>query len=247
MNTVLRPSRKPWNPSGPGLWLSLSYLLLGFAYGLIQLPWAEARETSAARMIAENLPANKTLTSATKAEVLAAVCTAVRNNRAAAAGIAPVAVAAHREYAGEIVGTVLRCSGKLECEFVGPIVTAASAVAGVTTTVISDAAAAKAPNCLETIREAIRRGLKQGEARVVSEEADASAPGALIGTSGGPDEGFDPHEMLDLVCDHGTPRAVRASQLDAFLRNNPGAFLGSCPSTPTPAPPPPAPRMSPQP
>jgi hypothetical protein len=40
----------------------------------------------------------------------------------------------------------------------------------------------------------------------------------------GPDERFDPHEQLNLVCDDGTQRAVRASQLDDFLRSNPRSF-----------------------
>jgi hypothetical protein len=50
----------------------------------------------------------------------------------------------------------------------------------------------------------------------------------LIGTSNGPDEGFDPHEQLNLVCDNGTQRAVRASQLNDFLRLNPGSLVGVC-------------------
>ena len=115
------------------------------------------------------------------------------------------------------------------CESLGLIVAAATTAVGSPAN-IADAAMANAPNCAETIREASRRGVKANE-HVEAETAAEQGP--LIGTgSNGPDEGFDPHEQLNLVCDDGTQRAVRASQLDDFLRSNPGSFLGLC-LTPT--------------
>ena len=131
---------------------------------------------------------------------------------------------ARRESAGDILGAVLRCGGKTNCELVGSIVAAATAAEG-DPAKIADAAMAKAPNCAETIREASRRGAKASDR---AEVEVAPEQGPLIGTSNGPDEGFDPHEQLNLVCDNGTQRAVRASQLDDFLRSNPGSFVGVC-------------------
>ena len=207
------------------------FSLAAFFWFLL-LSAGQGREASATELIAAGLSGKHTLQSASKAEFLAAVCSAARDHRAAAAGIASVAVAAHREWTGEIVGAVLRCGGKLDCEFVGSIVRAASTVEGVTTDSISDAALAKASNCAETIRDAIKRGVKESAAR--ADSADGEDSGALIGTSAGPDEGFDPHEPLQLVCDHGTRRAVRTSQLDEFLRTNPGSFVGPCSTSPEP-------------
>ena len=202
-------------------------LLLVAGFWTALLPVALAREATAGEMIANQLPGRKTLKSATKSEFLAAVCAAVRKRRSAAAVITQAAVMARRESAADIVEAVLRCSGKTSCEVVGLIVAAATMAEGDPSN-IADVAMAKAPSCTETIREASRRGAKA----IDRAEAETVPHGPLIGTSNGPDEGFDPHEELNLVCDDGTQRAVRASQLDDFLRSNPGSFLGVCQTPP---------------
>jgi len=198
-------------------------LLVATGFCLL-LPATLAREMTAYDMIADQLPARKTLKSATKSEFLGAVCAAVRKRRNAAAAITQAAVVARRESAGDIVEAVLRCNGKTDCELVGSIVAAAMTAEG-DPAHIADAAIGKAANCAETIREASRRGAKAGD-HVEAEAAPDQSP--LIGTSNGADEGFDPHEQLNLVCADGTQRAVRTSQLDDFLRSNPGSFIGVC-------------------
>lgn len=206
--------------------------LLAAGSWTVLLPAALARETTAADMIADHLPGRKTLKSATKSEFLGAVCAAVRKQRSAAAAITQAAVMMRRESAGDIVEVVLRCCGKTNCELVGLIVAAAITAEG-DPLKIADAAMVEAPNCAETIREASRRGAKAGD------RAEVEAPpeqGPLIGTSSGPDEGFDPHEQLNLVCDDGTQRAVRASQLEEFLHSHPGSFLGACQTAPQTSP-----------
>ena len=204
-------------------------LLLAAGFWTALLPVALGREMAAADMITDQLPGNKTLKNATKMEFLSAVCAAVRRRRSAAAAITQAGVAARRESAGEIVGMVLRCSRKIDCETVGPIVTAATAGEGDPAN-IADAAMAKAPNCAETVREATQRGAKVSDR--VEPKSAPEQQGPLIGTSNGPEEAFDPHEQLNLVCDEGTPRVVRASQLDEFLRSNPGSLVGPCQTPP---------------
>ena len=102
---------------------------------------------------------------------------------------------------------------------------------------IGKAAIAGAPNCGETIQSTARR-LANNISLDGNEPAAASpteqAP--LIGTSAGADEGFDPLEALQLVCENGTQRAVRESQLTDFLNTHPGSFVGQCPPTPSPSP-----------
>jgi hypothetical protein len=197
-------------------------LLMAAGFWMVLPPTVLARELTAAQMIADQLPGRITLKSATKSEFLGAVCAAVRKQRAAAAAITQAAVLARRESAGDILGAVLRCGGKASCESVGSIVAAATAAEGDPAN-IADAAMAKAPNCAEAIRDASRSGAKASDRAQVEV---AQVP--LIGTSNGPDEGFDPHEQLNLVCDNGTQRAVRASQVNDFLRSNPGSFIGVC-------------------
>ena len=201
------------------------FLLLGAAFWTASLPAQPARETLAAEAIATQLPEKKTLKNANKTEILSAVCAAARKRRADVAAITQAAVVARRELAGEIVGLVLRCAGKTNCETTGAIVAAAHAAEGDVTR-ITDAAMARAPNCAETIDAVIQRGTKKPDAKSPAEPE----PSAVTGN--GRDYGFDPHEPLELVCAGGTQRAVRASQLEEFLKTNPGSFPGPCQSSP---------------
>ncbi|MDQ3414414.1 MAG: hypothetical protein M3480_05485 [Verrucomicrobiota bacterium] len=226
----LRNSASAGRPSGAKTLsaLFLGAVLLAAGFWATTLPAAPAREVKAADLIAAELPENKSLKSASQIEFLSAVCAVVRGRRNSAAVITQTALRLRREAAGEIVGMVLRCVGKVNCEEAGAIVAAASTAEG-DLTKITDAAMAKVPNCAEAIREAARRESKASERPEVQ---TAPEQGALIGTSGGPNEGFDPHEPLNLVCDDGTQRAVRTSQLDEFLRLKPGSFVGPCQATP---------------
>ncbi|CAN5402781.1 hypothetical protein BH20VER3_BH20VER3_01140 [soil metagenome] len=206
----------------------LSLLVLSGAFCL--LPVALARDPTPAEMIAQGLPSKRTLKNATQSDFLSAVCAAVKKHRAMAAGITSMAVVARRDLAGEIVEMVLRCDDRLTCDFLGPIVAAATAAAGNPAAIV-DAAMAKAPTCAETIREAVKRG-------AVSSDRAATEGVAAENLVPRMDDEFDPREEFKLVCDGKTPRIVRASQLEAFLRSHAGSFLGNCPQAP---PPPPAP------
>ncbi|MBA3607588.1 MAG: hypothetical protein H0W43_03610 [Chthoniobacterales bacterium] len=222
----LRDSNSAAAPGGRrSVILGAALLLLGAALWTASLPAQPPRETIAAEAIAKLLPEKKTLRNATETEFLSAVCAAARKPRADVAAITQAAVLARRELAEEVVGMVLRCAGKTKCETTGAIVAAAHAAEGDATR-ITDAAIAKAPNCAETIDAAIQRGTKRPEAKSTG-EAEPSP-----GTSNGRDYGFDPHEPLELVCAGGTQRAVRSSQLEEFLKTNPGSFPGPCQSSP---------------
>ncbi|MEO7167443.1 MAG: hypothetical protein ABI787_10015 [Spartobacteria bacterium] len=199
---------------------------LGAIFCVLTLPPAFARALTPAEMIEKALPARKTMKSASKSEFLVAVCEVARKNRKTAAAITPVAIAARREYAGEIVGMILRCSGKLDCGFVVTIVAAAVGADG-STTEISDAAIARAPQCAEEIQVAARRG--GAEAAGASKGPSPGEPGTRTEV----EEKFDPLEPLALVCDDGTQRAIRQGEVTEFLRAHPGSSLGSCQPTPT--------------
>src|SRR5450432_2207556 len=95
--------------------LRLIMFALAAGFCVAALP---GRDLTPSEMIQNGLPSAKTMKSATKAEFLAAVCAAVRKHRSAAVAITPVAVAARREYAGEVVRTILRCDAKSDCKFV---------------------------------------------------------------------------------------------------------------------------------
>jgi hypothetical protein len=232
-------SAQPGRRTPPAAVLIFLLALVSLAASLAETPTpaAPAREVNAVDLIAAELPNKKTVKSATQIEFLSAVCAVVRRRHSSAAVITQTAVTLRREFAGEIVGMVLRCLGKVDCETAGAIVAAAKAAEG-DTAKITDAAMAKLPDCAETIREAARRGGKNGERAEPAAVVPAQAP--RVGTSNATDESFDPREPLTLVCVDGLPRAIRASLLDEFLRANPGAVVGRCPPAVSPSPDPPA-------
>ena len=210
-------------------WLEFVVLILAAALGLVAAPSSLSRDSSPADLVENALPAKVTMKNASKSDLLDAVCAAVRKNRKSAAGITSVAVTAHGEFAGEVVGTVLRCTRKTDCTYVGAVVAAAVKAQPASGTAISDAAMARAPNCSETIEAAVK-------AAAQSQAGPAAAAGAAspTGTRTGSEENFDPHEQLVLVCADNVERAIRQSLLGEFMHAHTGSFLGPCPP-PTPA------------
>ena len=194
---------------------------------------------SPAELIEDALPAKTTMARASKKDLLSAVCAVVRKDRSSGAAVASVAVAARGKAAGDIVGTVLRCAGKIDCEYVGDIVEAAVAARPGAAKVISEAAKAQMPKCEEAIEAAARKqdDLAKTNSSTEVEQGPVAGGGAVA------EEEFDPREQLVLVCDDGTQRTVRQSQLDDFLHSHPEAVVGPCPPTPSPSPSPTAARL----
>jgi hypothetical protein len=226
----VRGSGKQELPRRPAIAGSCLVILAAVCFSVA----VRARDLTPAEMIEAHLPAGKTLQTAKQANLLSAICQAVKQNRAAAVAIASTAVAGRAEYAGEIVEAALRCSDKVDCEFAGMIVAAAVVAAPRSVTQIHDAAIRRAPGCSETIHSAA-----QPLASPVATVVPAVAP---VGTNSGlpgevqQDEGYNPLEPLRLVCDNGTQRALRESQVADFVKTHPGAFPGTCPPTATAAP-----------
>lgn len=174
---------------------------LATALWVVTMPAARARTLTPAEMIQENLPLGKTMQTATKQEFLSAVCGGVRKHRSAAPGITMVAVSTHREYAGDVVATVLRCSPNVNCEFVESIVRAGVLDAASQASAIQDAALSAAPDCADAIQDAFARDGKEmiGDGKEILEPpAEGFAapvdilppPGSVPGGAGG----FNPEE-----------------------------------------------------
>ena len=216
--------------------LELVILFLFAALWLAAAPASLSRALSPTELIENALPAKMTLQTAGKPDLLAAVCGAVRQQRKSGASLTTVAVAARGEFAGDVVATVLRCAGKVDCEYVGGVVRAAVSARPGAATTVSDAAMARKPNCEEAIQAAVRAAAKSEESRVTTTAPSLSEQGPSLATTSGAEESFDPHEQLALVCDNGTQRAVRESLLASFLRSHAGASVGPCPPIPSPSP-----------
>ena len=222
---------REWIMDGLRKNLLLSFVVLAIPAGfwVATSPAAPSRDSSPATLIQAALPPRMTIEKASKSDLLSAVCFAVRKNRNSAPGIATAAVAARGEFAGDIVGTVLRCMGKVECEKVGAIVKATVSARPGAAQAISDAAVALAPKCDQSIDAEVRAAMKTSSPSPNGQ----SSPGT---TGSDAEREYDPHEELTLVCVEGTQRAIRQSLLTEFLRGHPGASTGRCSPTPTPLP-----------
>ena len=212
--------------------LGFLFLVLTLAAGfwLLPLPEVSGRDPSPAELIQQGLSGRQTLKSASKVDLLSALCRAVRQRRSEAPAITSAAVRARPALTAEIVSRLLSCSGKVDCEFVGTIVSAALGANHNADTAIGDAAVARAPNCADTIA----RTIKEGGWRGTTPSATNSNGVPATGSRADAEKTFDPLEPLTLVCDNGTPRAIRESLVDEFLRTHPGSFPGSCPPKPSP-------------
>src|SRR5437870_7802840 len=97
-------------------------LALGLGLWLAAAPMAKAaRDMTAMEMLQSKLPRDKTLTSASKTEVLDAACGAVAKWRPHSPQIVRTAVTARHEFAGDIVTIAVRClrddkDGPLGCD-----------------------------------------------------------------------------------------------------------------------------------
>jgi hypothetical protein len=226
--------------------LFLEFVILALSVGLwfAAAPASLSRDLPPAELIEKALPAKMTIEGAGKPDLLSAVCAAVRKHRKSGVGVTTAAVAARGEFSGDIVGAVLRCAGTTDCKYVGAIVKAAVSVRPGAATTISDVAMARAPNCEEPVQAAVRAAAQIEDERVKTDSPNPAEESPSIGKSADPEEKFDPHERLVLVCDGGMQRAVRESLLADFLRLHAKAAVGSCPATPSPslAPSPPAAR-----
>jgi hypothetical protein len=217
--------------------LYLALLAPGLVFHLGSVPSAHARDLAPGEMIQSGLPVQTTVSTARKSDILFSLCRAVKAHPDAAAALTSTAVGARKEFAGEIVAIVLRCSGKSDCEFTKSIVAAAVAAAPDASGAIGEAALARAPACADTIRRAIPPASR---AKLNPAAVQSSSPADVAPASGAAEaavEELDPFEPLRLVCDNGTPRVVRESEIDDFLETHPGAFVGDCPAaTPSPSP-----------
>jgi len=200
-------------------------LALGFGFWTAMTPVAKAQQMSATEMIQSKLPQGKTLATATKPELLSAVCASVKQWPDAAPRIVKTAIDSHRHWARDIVSTAIRClPGAVNCDIIGAVVSAAVVAdpddaAGISEMVIRDH-----PDC----RGAIGRDFKGGEYKEVvpppvsegnfgNPPPDVNPPPGSIGGGGG---GFNPEEIL--VCRNGV-------QIFIFPRDlRPGDIIGAC-------------------
>jgi hypothetical protein len=213
-------------------------LALGLGFWLATAPvTSAARDMTAMEMLQSNLPRDKTLTNASKTEVLDAVCGAVAKWRAHSPQIVRTAVTARHEFAGDIVTIAVRClrdekEGPLGCDRMVDIYRFAVDGDPGEQAVILESFLMMAPDC--------RGSFSEGK-QVVSPPAEGPAdfgdftntptninpPSGAIG--GG---GFNPTINQCTVCHNANAIQMPCNGVDKFLKNHPGDFAGACQPTP---------------
>ena len=196
---------------------------------------AAAHLMTTTEMIEAGLPPGIMVKTASKPQFLTAVCGAVKDHRKAAPAIAETAVGAHREYAGDIVATVIRCANG-NCELTGEIVGAAVAAAPESAVTIDDAAVAIAPDCADAIQAATSKPPEAVAEGPPEDNTDfgtppSNMPPVLIDPGGG-GGGPSPEITIVGVCDNGQDRRIPSKAVGHFLATHPGSFVGRCQVTP---------------
>ncbi|MDQ6656372.1 MAG: hypothetical protein M3Y80_11225 [Verrucomicrobiota bacterium] len=196
---------------------------LGFALWTATAPMSIAQGMSPTQMIEANLPQGRTLATATKPQLLAAVCAAIKKNRGDAPQIVRVAVAAHKPWTTDIVRTAFNCVGSRDCRLLGQIFHAAVSSDPDDASALTDLATSLAPDCASSF-QGNGNGNGEGEGNFGNGPGNVNPPPGSIG--GGAGQG-----NTVAICHNGRTIFVSPRAAEAFLRQ--GDTLGPCRVTPT--------------
>ena len=207
-------------------------LALGFGFWTALTPVAKAQQMSATEMMESKLPHGMTMVTATKPELLSAVCGAVKKWPDAAPHIVQATIDAKKQWARDIVATAIRClPGQMNCDAIAAIVAAAVATDPEDASGISEMVIRQYPDC----RAAIQRDFKGGvppppvsEGNFINPPIDVNPPPGSVGGGAG--------EVARCVVCHNDQNpheiTIPCSQVPQFLRNHPGDYAGPCVVTP---------------
>ena len=213
-------------------------VVLGLGLWLAAAPVAKAaRDMTAMEMLQSKLPRDKTLTSASKTEMLDAVCGAVAKWRAHSPQIVRTAVTARHEFAGDIVTIAVRClrdekEGPLACDRIMEIYRFAVDGDPHEQAVILESFLMTAPDCRGSFAEGkqVISPPAEGPAEVgefTNTPTNINPPTGAIG--GG---GFNPTTNQCVVCHNAHDIQIPCGQVDKYLKNHAGDFAGACQPTP---------------
>jgi hypothetical protein len=219
-----------------------STLVLVFGLALAFAFWtataAKAKEITPIEMIQSKLPQAKTLATATKPEVLSAICGAVGKWRNDAPEIVRTATGARKEMTGDIVAKGIRCLGEQSdgnsvaagpnCDLVGQIVNAGLGVNPEQASNIIDLAVQLAPDCREAVESAGTPA--EGPGGLSNAPSNLNPPPGSLGVGAGK---LDPQKSAVTICDNGQNVQVPASHKKSYMGAHPGSRLGACQTTPS--------------
>lgn len=199
-------------------------LTLGIAFWVASMPVTQAQEMSPAKMLASELPAGKTMASASKQDILGALCSAVKKFRDAAPQIVRVVVEEHPKWSKDVLRTAYRCLGTDDCQMLGRVLHAVISGNEGDASNLTQLAIELAPNCADVLPgqgNGPGRGGESGEGNFGNPPGNANPPPGSVGGGGG-------QGNIVAVCHNGTTIFLSPESAQDDLRNNPGDYLGPC-------------------
>ena len=197
---------------------------LGFILWMASLPVAQAAPVTPAEMIQSKLPPNKTIASATDAQLLSAVCKAVKQRPKEAALIVRTAAGARKTLKSDLLCMAVRCireKNDLDCSWVSEILRDWIKAEPNEASRLTELVLQCAPEC----RDLVPSRPPVDEGNFVNPPSNINMfPGSVGGGAGG---------NVCLACHNNREVQVACSDLDNFVNNHPGATAGPCQVTPS--------------
>lgn len=205
----------------------VTVLALGAAFWIGSTPAAQAQNMSPAKMIEAQMPHGKTMQNADKAELLSAVCAAVKKFRSAAPQIVRAAVSAHPEWKNDILRSAFNCLGNDDCGILSRVLRGAIAGSPGDASGLTQLATELAPACAGSFGGATGAGHGGGDG---GEGNFGNAPGNLNPPPGSIGGGGAQGSVL-VVCFRGQTLFVTPERAQELV--NQGATVGACQVTTT--------------
>jgi hypothetical protein len=197
-------------------------LALGAALWTATIPMSMAQGTSPIRMVEANLPQGQTVASASKADLLSALCAAVKKNPNAAPQIARMVAAARPDLARDVLRTVFRCLGNDNCSLLGRVLR--GVIAGVPNDAsgLTTLAVELSPDCAGSFPG---QGVPGDEGNFGQAPGNQNPPPGTIAGGGG-------QGNVVAICHNNHTIFVSPQGAENHLKNHPGDTVGPCQVTP---------------
>lgn len=196
---------------------------LGFILWVASLPVVHAAQMTPAEMIQSKLPPNKTIATATDAQLLAAVCKAVKQRPKDAVLIIRTAAGARKTLKSDLLCMATRCLREkrdLDCSWVSEILHDWIKAEPNEASRLTELVLQCAPECRDLFPSK-----PVDEGNFVNPPGNINVlPGSVGGGAGG---------NVCIACHNNREVQVACSDLDNFLDNHPGATTGPCQVTPS--------------
>ena len=201
-------------------------ILLGVSFWIVSAPILQGDQMTPAELIQSKLPRKKTIASATEAQLLEAICKAIKQSPKEAALVVRTAAGARQSIKADILCMATRClrqkQQSIDCRWIMDIlrewIKAEPNQANRLTESVVD--------CVPECRDRVKR-IARGEGGFGPIETELGNINVAPGSTGGGAFG-----SACLVCHNGQEVQVACSDLENYLRNHPGDTAGPCQPTP---------------